>query len=276
MKPAELSYARPTTLAAALSSLKLHADQGRVIAGGQSLGPMLNLRLAQPKHLVDISRLDDLRHAKMEGDLLAIGACVTHAEIEDGMIPDVTKGLMPFVARGIAYRAVRNRGTIGGSLAHADPAADWLTTTIALDATLRLSGTDSQREIKVADFVRGAMDTSIADGEIITHLLVPRLSPDARWGHAKYAKKLGDFAQSMAVAVFDPKRELARVVLGRRAEPPILLRGVSKLFAAQGSDPVAATLRPAIENDLQDAHVDPSDLTMHRAIVERAVRDLAA
>jgi carbon-monoxide dehydrogenase medium subunit len=102
------------------------------MAGGQSLGPMLNLRLAQPKQVIDISRLSELRQAKIEGNVLAIGACVTHAQIEDGDMPDVTLGLMPFVARGIAYRAVRNRGTIGGSIAHADPAADWLTTTMAM------------------------------------------------------------------------------------------------------------------------------------------------
>jgi carbon-monoxide dehydrogenase medium subunit len=276
MKPAELSYTRPKTLKEALRSLELQADEGRLIAGGQSLGPMLNLRLAQPKHLVDISRLNALRQAIVEGDVLAIGACVTHAEIEDGIVPDVTLGLMPFVARGIAYRAVRNRGTIGGSLAHADPAADWLTTTIAMDVTLRLSGTDDQREIKVADFIRGAMDTAIGQGEIITAVLVPRLSPDARWGHAKYAKKLGDFAQSMAVAIVDPKRNLARVVLGRRAEPPTLLRALSKLLAGRLRDLASEALRHTIEIDLRDAHVDPNDQTMHRAIVERAVRDLVA
>jgi carbon-monoxide dehydrogenase medium subunit len=276
MKPAKFSYARPATLAEAIGNLKLHADEARVIAGGQSLGPMLNLRLAQPQQLIDISRLNDLRQAKMEGDVLAVGACVTHAEIEDGMIPDVTRGLMPLVARGIAYRAVRNRGTIGGSLAHADPAADWLTTAIAMDATLRLTGTDGQREIKVAQFVRGAMDTAISGDEIITHVLIPRLSPDARWGCAKFAKKPGDFAQSLAVAIADPKRNLARVVLGRRAEPPTLLHGLSKLLATKGCDLVPEVRRHAIANDLQDAHVDPSDRTMHRAIVERAVADLSA
>jgi carbon-monoxide dehydrogenase medium subunit len=171
---------------------------------------------------------------------------------------------------------VRNRGTIGGSLAHADPAADWLTTTIAMDVTLRLSGTDDQREIKVADFIRGAMDTAIGQGEIITAVLVPRLSPDARWGHAKYSKKLGDFAQSMAVAIVEPKRNLARVVLGRRAEPPTLLRSLSKLLAGGLRDLAPEALRHAIEIDLKDARVDPSDQTMHRAIVERAVWDLMA
>jgi carbon-monoxide dehydrogenase medium subunit len=276
MKPAEFCYARPGTLEAALDSLKHYGDQGRVIAGGQSLGPMLNLRLAQPKQLVDISRLGTLRRAEREGDILAIGACVTHAEIEDGMIPDVTLGLLPFVARGIAYRAVRNRGTIGGSLAHADPAADWLTTTIALDATLRLSASRGQRQIKVSDFVRGAMDTAIAEDEIITHVLVPLLSRDARWGYAKYAKKPGDFAQSMAVAVVDPSRDLVRVVLGRRDEPPTLLRSLTRLLASRRGDLASAALRQAIENDLNDLRVDPNDRTMHSAIAGRALRDAAA
>ncbi len=274
MKPAAFSYTRPETLGDAFGTLKGVADGGRVIAGGQSLGPMLNFRLVQPKQLVDISRLAGLREATIEGEVLAIGACVTHAEIEDGMLPDLTLGLMPFVARGIAYRAVRNRGTIGGSLAHADPAADWLTTTIAMDAALRLSTAHGRREIKVADFVKGPMETAIGEGEIITHVLVPRLSPDARWGHAKYAKKLGDFVQSMAVAVVDAKRRLARVVLGRRSEPPTVLRGISELLAAKTSAVAPEARRRAIEDDLNNAQIDPGDRTMHRTIVERAVEGL--
>jgi carbon-monoxide dehydrogenase medium subunit len=276
MKPAEFSYDRPRTLANAIDALNTSAGQGRLIAGGQSLGPMLNLRLAQPERIIDISRLDILHQASVEDDVLAIGACVTHAQIEDGKIPDVTSGLMPYVARGIAYRAVRNRGTIGGSLAHADPAADWLTTMIALDATLRLSGADGQRQIKVSDFVLGVMDTAIGEAEVITHVLVPRLSPNARWGHAKYAKKLGDFAESMAVVVVEPSRNLARVILGRRAEPPAMMRELSGLLAANGCEPPLEALRVAIETDLKHAQTDQSDWTMHSAILRRAVRDLTA
>jgi carbon-monoxide dehydrogenase medium subunit len=275
MKPAEFSYTRAVTLSDALGSFA-SSTLGRVIAGGQSLGPMLNLRLAEPRELIDVSRLVELRHTRIEGDRLAIGACVTHAEIEDGKIPDVTVGLMPFVASGIAYRAVRNRGTIGGSIAHADPAADWLTTTIALDASLLLSGAAGQREVRVSDFVRGALDTAIGEGEIITYVLVPRLSSAACWGHAKYAKKLGDFAQSMAVAVVDPKRRVARIVLGQRAEPPRLMCNTSELLAAQGCAPPPSDLGAAIEADLADAQIEAGDLSMHRAIVARAVQDLAA
>lgn len=275
MKPAELCYTRAATLKGALSGLTA-STASRVIAGGQSLGPMLNLRLAEPKQLVDVSRLAELRQAKIEGDVLAIGACITHAQIEDGDIPDVTLGLMPFIAGGIAYRAVRNRGTIGGSIAHADPAADWLTTTIALDAALRLSGTVGQREIKVADFVRGPLDTAIVDGEIITQVLVPRLAAGVCWGHAKYAKKLGDFAQSMAVAVVDPRKGVARIVLGQRAERPTLMRRTSELLAAEGCTPLPAALSAAIEADLTAAQIEAGDWTMHRAILERSVWDLVA
>ena len=239
---------------------------------------MLNLRLAQPKHLVDISQLTNLREAKVEDGFLAIGAYVTHAEIEDGKIPDVTLGLMPFVARGIAYRAVRNRGTIGGSLAHADPAADWLTTTIAMDASLRLVGPAGLREIKVADFVTGAMETAIEDGEVIVQVLVPCFSPKATWGHAKYAKKLGDFAQSMSVAVVDQARKVARVVLGRRSELPSGYSRCRSWWHPRDMMTVFQTLRSAIDEDLKEAQADRGDQTMHRAIVERAIRggDLAA
>lgn len=272
MKPAELSYSRPATLAAALESLAEAGEHGRVISGGQSLGPMLNLRLAQPKRLIDISRIADLCSAAEEGDVLAIGACVTHARIEDGEIPETTGGLMTHVARGIAYRAVRNRGTIGGSLAHADPAADWLTTMIALDASVRIAGLQGTREVKVSDFVVGALDTTIAAGEIVTHVLVPHCSKEARWGHAKYAKKLGDFAQSLGIAVIDPARKLTRVVLGRRSEPPVIMTETSKLL---GSGHAPGGLEAAIAGDLKRASVETGDWSMHRAIVTRAVQGLA-
>ena len=196
MKPVELNYARAATVAAAIGELKQCSGQARVIAGGQSLGPMLNLRLAQPSHLIDISRIDDLCVAGMEDDMLVIGACVTHARIEDGEIPDATRGLMRRVAGGIAYRAVRNRGTIGGSLAHADPAADWLTTMIALDASVRLHGPAGRREIKVSKFVVGALETAIADGEVVTHV---SSSPPVRprsWGSRKVRQEARRFLRS--------------------------------------------------------------------------------
>jgi carbon-monoxide dehydrogenase medium subunit len=188
MKPAQFGYLRPDTLAEAIGLLKDRPHDARVIAGGQSLGPMLNLRLAQPKHIIDISRLGELCDSSMSDDTLAIGACITHAQIEDGKITDVTRGLLAQVAKGIAYRAVRNRGTVGGSLAHADPAADWLTTMIALDASLELAGANGRSQVKVANFVTGALETTIEAAQVLTCVLVHRLSTSARWGYAKYAR----------------------------------------------------------------------------------------
>ena len=238
------------------------------------LGPMLNLRLAQPKHIIDISRLGELCDSSMSGDTLAIGACITHAQIEDGKITDVTRGLLAQVAKGIAYRAVRNRGTVGGSLAHADPAADWLTTMIALDASLELAGENGRSQVKVANFVTGALETTIEAAQVLTCVLVHRLSTSARWGYAKYARKPGDFAESMAIAVVDPERSLSRVVLGRRSEPPALMQASSQVLACKPAEPLAEKLGAAIEADLSSARADQADWTMHRAIVLRAIRAL--
>ena len=138
MKAAAFAYERPTDLSAALDLMAKADGTTKIIAGGQSLGPMLNLRLVEPDLIIDISGLSELKSAERRGGELVIGACVTHSDIEDGRIPDVTRGAMQRVASAIAYRAVRNRGTIGGSLSHADPAADWVSALSALGARVTL------------------------------------------------------------------------------------------------------------------------------------------
>ena len=134
MKAAPFEHARPASLAEAISLLAARANTTRVLAGGQSLGPMLNLRLAQPRLLVQVDRLPELAGVAIDANAVTIGACVTHAAIADGRVPDIGGNVLARVADNIAYRAVRNRGTIGGSLCHADPAADWVTVLTALDA----------------------------------------------------------------------------------------------------------------------------------------------
>src|ERR1700754_1191640 len=126
MKPVAFDYERPTTLADAAMLLGRSNGFSKVLAGGQSLGPILNLRLAQPELLIDITSIPELTEINDFAEHLEIGACVTHANIEDGRVPDQFGGLLQRVAGRIAYRTVRNRGTVGGSLAHSDPAADWL------------------------------------------------------------------------------------------------------------------------------------------------------
>jgi carbon-monoxide dehydrogenase medium subunit len=225
VKPAAFDYKRPDDLDAALGMLAEAEPAGRVIAGGQSLGPMLNLRLARPGILVDITAIPELRDAARDDDGVMLGACVTHASIEDGSVPDATNGVLARIAGGIAYRAVRNRGTIGGSLAHADPAADWVTTLAALGAEVRIAGASGERRAPVAGFLSGAFETGLNDGEILRGVHIPAHSTAARWGYYKFCRKAGDFADAMAAVLADPETGAARTVIGATHAQPIVVDG---------------------------------------------------
>ena len=222
MKAAAFEYARPDTASDAIALLVGEAG-ARVLAGGQSLGPMLNLRLARPRLLVQVSRLAELGGVDADDAAVTIGACVTHAAIDDGLVPDVGNGVLAHVAANIAYRAVRNRGTIGGSLCHADPAADWGTVLTALDAVVLLQGPDGTRSLRVADFIMGAFRTALLPGEILRAIRIARLSGDARWGYEKACRKPGDFAHAMAAVLLDGNTR--RVVIGALGSKPLRLEG---------------------------------------------------
>jgi len=270
MKPSPLDYTRASSLDHVVELLANATDETRIIAGGQSLGPLLNLRLASPRRLIDISHIDELRRARIEGTDLAIGPCVTHAQVEDGELPDVTHGLMQHVARGIAYRAVRNRGTIGGSLAHADPAADWIATMAALGARVQLRGCRDERVLEIEELINGPLSTVIAPDEVITSIRVPRLSSGARWGHSKFARKLGDFADSMAIVVVDRDRSFVSGVLARRAEPPARL---PRMIAALTAPDLQGAIDDAIDSDLKSLRIEAEDVRLHRAMIRRATRE---
>jgi carbon-monoxide dehydrogenase medium subunit len=225
VKPAAFDYRRPANLDAALDMLTEAGPAGRVIAGGQSLGPMLNLRLARPGILIDITGIAELREAAYRDGGVMLGACVTHASIEDGSVPDATHGVLAQIAGGIAYRAVRNRGTIGGSLAHADPAADWVTTLAALGAEVHIAGASGERRLPVAGFLSGAFETGLADGEILCGVHIPAHSTAAHWGYYKFCRKAGDFADAMAAVLADPETGAARTVIGATHAQPIVIDG---------------------------------------------------
>ncbi len=225
MKAAPFEHARPASLTEAISLLAAQAGTARVLAGGQSLGPMLNLRLAQPRLLVQVDRLPELAGVAIDADAVTIGACVTHASIADGKVPDIGGNVLARVADNIAYRAVRNRGTIGGSLCHADPAADWVTVLTALDAVAMLYGPGGARGMRLTDFVQGAFCTALLPGEILLAVRVPRLPSDARWGYVKACRKPGDFAHAMAAALLTA--QTCRVVIGALGGKPLLLEGAA-------------------------------------------------
>jgi carbon-monoxide dehydrogenase medium subunit len=182
---------------------------------------------------------------------------------------------MPYVAARIAFRPVRNRGTIGGALALADPAADWLPTIVALGATMHLVGPDARRAVAAEEFFLGPYFTALGDGELLAAIEVPRLSPGARWGHAKVATKVGEYAESLAIAVVDRPRRAARLVLGAADGAPILLAEAAERALA-GEPP--ERLRETIRRELLAAERDfaPAKLTMHTTTLERAIRDAVA
>ncbi len=279
MKPAPFDYARPSSLDEAISLLVGAEGEARPLAGGQSMGPMLNFRLARPTLLVDISRIEELATITEDPDGVNVGAAVTHAAIEDGAVADVATGLIGRAASGIAYRAVRNRGTIGGSLAHADPAADWPPVMMALDAVMGVRGGGGAREVAAGELATGVMTTTLAPGEIVASIRIPRLSAEATWGHNKICAKPGDFAESLGVVVRDHGRGRCRAVIAGPSSPPTYLDGVARLIEdADGwSEGLGDEIKEAADADIRLASFcDESDryaTNLHRTVITRAARE---
>jgi aerobic carbon-monoxide dehydrogenase medium subunit len=273
MKPAPFDYARPSSLSDAIALLASEDHVAKPLAGGQSLGPMLNLRLAQPDLLVDVTGVPELRRAEADDDGALIGACVTHADIEDGRVPDPTGGAMVEVARAIAYRAVRNRGTIGGSLAHADPAADWISALAALGAEAVVRGAAGQRRLPVERFMAGAFETALAPGELLEAIRVPRLSPRRRWGFYKFCRKAGEYAHAIGAVLFDPERGVCRAVMGATEGAPVVVADAAPLFGGR-PEGLAGNLKRDIAAGLLDERgiSDPFELQIHVVALERAAR----
>lgn len=267
MKPAPFEFVACRDMAQALTLLADGDGLAKPCSGTQSLGPMLNLRLAQPTMLIDLSRLQALRTSALQADVLRIGAAVTHAHIEDGELPDVTCGLLPAVAAGIAYRAVRNRGTVGGSLAHADPAADWVTTMCLLDAGMLLQGPGGERRVPAHRFFEGPFTTALRSDELIVAVEVPRFSAGARWAYRKACRKPGEFAEAIAAAWVDPVRGIARVTLGALHCMPRVFDGQQALDALRQPAGVARLLDEAGVDD-------PFERQLQAAMLRRALADL--
>lgn len=192
MIPAPFDYARPATLDEALGLLAKHGEDAKLLAGGHSLLPAMKLRLSQPRMLIDIGRLSDLRYIRREGAQIVIGALATHYDLESSAELKESCPLMPEVASSIGDVQVRNRGTIGGSLVHADPAADWPAAILALDAELELAGPKGRRAVKAAEFFVDILQTAVGAGEILTAIRVPQTS--AKVAYEKFAQKASGFA----------------------------------------------------------------------------------
>jgi len=273
MKPAAFTYSRARSVADAVDQLAAANGEAKLFAGGQSLGPMLNLRLARPGTLIDIRHIAELRRVETSSQHIAIGATVTHADIEDGSFEDVSCGMLPFVAHGIAYRAVRNRGTVGGSLAHSDPAADWISTMVALDATIIVrSATEQTRCIAAADFIAGAFTSALGASELITGIELRRFSPGARWGYYKVCRKTGEFAKAIGICVMDESAGAFKVVAGATEGRPIVLVEATRLLREGGPDRAVTVVPDEIGQRL--AHLTASHRQQMNAAVCRSLAQL--
>jgi carbon-monoxide dehydrogenase medium subunit len=284
MKPAPFIRHAPRTLDEALKILGEVATQdGRVLAGGQSLVPIMAFRLAKPAHLVDINGVEGLDKIAIDGKVLSIGACVRHAAFHKPVVDNPLGKLLAYVARHIAHYPIRVRGTFCGSLAHADPASEWCLTAATLDATMVAKSTRGERSIAAKDFFAGIMATALAEDELLAEVKLPLLARDAKFGFNEFNRRAGDFALSAALVTYrlqDKKIVGARVGVGGAEACP---RRIAQAEGAlNGQTPSDATFRSAAEtaataiDPLEDHQTDADyrrDLV--RAVVRRALEHSA-
>ena len=203
MKPTSFDYHRPKTVEEAVALLAKYApEDGRILAGGQSLVPTMAFRLARPSHLVDINGIDALKHIELDGDVLCIGACARHADFHKPVCDGPLGRLLALVVRDIAHYPIRMRGTFCGSIAHADPASEWCLVAATLEATMVAVSTSGERLIPAADFFETVMTTALAEDELLREVRIPALSPDTYFGFEEFNRRAGDFGIAMALVTF--------------------------------------------------------------------------
>ncbi|MBV8747960.1 MAG: FAD binding domain-containing protein [Xanthobacteraceae bacterium] len=284
MKPAPFAYHAPSTLDEAVKILgEVAPEDGRVLAGGQSLVPTMAFRLARPSHLVDINAVVGLDRLAAENDALAVGACVRHAAFHRPVVGGPLGELLAFVVRHIAHYPIRVRGTFCGSLAHADPASEWCLVAVTLGAQMIALSTRGARTIAAEDYFTGIMTTALAEDELLAQVRIPLLAPDTRFGFREFSRRAGDYAIAMALVTF-------RLDGGTIVEPRIGIGGAEanprRIPAAEatlaGKPADAAAFRAAAEiaadviEPMEDVQADATyrrDLV--RAMTRRALEQAA-
>jgi aerobic carbon-monoxide dehydrogenase medium subunit len=284
MKLPAFDYACPTSLPEAVQLLAAH-DDAKALAGGQSLMPMLAFRLLHPALLVDLRKLAELRGLRITEQGVALGAMVRWRDIEDDARLAAAHPLLKAAVAHVAHYQIRNRGTVGGSIAHADPAAEMPGIAMTCDAEIAVVGTAGARVIRAAEFFTGALTTALAADEIIVEVRLPPWPARRRWGFQEFARRRGDFAMAAAAVFYDEdargRATNAHVGVIGAADRPLRLPAVEALLDGQIID--EATIAKA--DAAAAAAVDPSDdihgsAAYRRALagtmVERALRQAAA
>ena len=283
MKPARFRYHAPQTIEEAVGTLaEVAGEDGRVLAGGQSLVPIMAFRLARPAHLVDINGVEGLRRLSVEGERLCIGACVRHAAFHTPVVDGPLGRLLATVVRHIAHYPIRTRGTFCGSIAHADPAAEWCLVATALGAEMVARRAASTRTIAAQDFFRGIMITALEEDELLIEVRLPLLPADTRFGFYEFNRRAGDFALGMALVAFRLQGGVIRepcVALGGIESQPRRITEAEQLLAGRAAE--RATFEPAaaavasVVDPLEDAMTSATyrrdlSVTVTRRALERA------
>jgi CO/xanthine dehydrogenase FAD-binding subunit len=275
MKPAAFEYERPGTVAQALDALATYGERAKVLAGGQSLIPMLNLRVVRTERVIDIGRLDELRYVKREGDEIRIGALATHNAV---MTAEPVRSLCPIIAeayRQVSHHSVRNRGTIGGSLCHNDPAAEMPLVMNLVDATLVVRSARGEREIPASKFFGDTFSTVLGADELLVEIRVPVPPAGHGWSFQEFSQRKGDFALVAAGALLTVGGGRCRSVrIGCRNAGPEALRLASVEALLEGKAADAALLAEAGKLAMDSVVDPPSDLHADAAYRRDLVRTL--
>lgn len=269
MIPSAFDYQRASSADEAIALISQHGDEAKFLAGGHSLIPLMKLRLAQPTVLVDIGRVKDLSYIKDAGDHIAIGALTRHMDVENS---DLLKQHVPLLAHAASHvgdSQVRHRGTIGGSIAHADPASDLPATTLALNATYVARGPKGERTIAARDFYQGFLESVLAPDEMITEIRVPKIT-GAKWGFQKFNRRAQDWA-IVGVAAWQLNGS-SGVGLVNMGSTPVLATSTMDALNGGASLEDAAALADA-DSEPQDDLNASADYRRHlaRVLVRRAL-----
>ena len=284
MIPPAFDYHAPRSVADAIQLLGQLGPDAKLLAGGHSLLPMMKLRFAQPTHLIDLNRIPVLRGIREEGATIVIGAMTSESDLIASKLLQAKLPLLPDAARFIADPQVRNRGTIGGDIAHGDPGNDHPAISIALDAVFVLEGPNGQRQVKADGFFQGTYMTDMAEDEILVEIRVPAFAPKTGSAYEKLKRKTGDWATAAAAVVLRIDRGVvshARIALTNLA--PTALRAADAEAALLGKPLTEATIADAsakacsICDPADDLRGDAEYKTaMAGQMVQRAIRKAAA
>lgn len=275
MKPAAFEYHAPTTVKALLDLLAAHGEDGKILAGGQSLVPVMNFRLARPPKLFDINGIAELDFLRSENQKLRIGALTRHAAFHRPVVEGPTGTLLADMARHIAHYPIRQRGTFAGSVAHADPASEWCLVLVTLDGEIVAKSASGERVIRAAEYFQGTFATALRPHELITEIRLPVLDASWRTGFYEFSRRAGDFALAMTAVALrreGAKIKDARVGIGGVEDRPFRCTAAEEILTRNGSLAEAAEAVSKAVKPLEDLHADaPYRRDLVRATTRRAL-----